>query len=391
MLALPSLQALVPSSGHANPGAFFSARGLPCWRLASRKPLFLRRATPTPAPFFRRATFPVGALHLPSPCFSVGPRQQCALKSGARPSMLAPCTPQALVPPLGYANPGAFFPARVLLCWRLAPGKPLRLRQATPTPAPFSRRAAFHVGALYPASPCSFVGPRQQRRRIPGAGPPLLAPCFPQTLAPSSGHANRGAVIRARGLPCWRLAPRKPLCHRQATPTEAPLSERAAFHVGVLLPASPCAFVRPRQQRRRYPGARPSLLAPCSPQTLAPSSGHANRGAVIRARGLPCWRLAPRKPLRFRQATPTEAPLPRHAAFHVGALLPESPCFFVGSRQQGRRYPGTRPSMLTPCSPQALASLSDHANIGAVIRARGLTCWRLAPRKPLRLRQATPT
>ena len=46
---------------------------------------------------------------------------------------------------------------------------------------------------------------------------------------------------------------------------------------------------------------------------------------------------------------------------------------------------------MAPCSPQTLASSSDHANIGAVIRARGLSCWRLAPRKPLRLRQATPT
>ena len=127
-------------------------------------PHYLMRQ-PLSFPNSGRAGFLVGALHLPSPCFSVGPRQQCALKSGARPSMLAPCTPQALVPPLGYANPGAFFPARVLLCWRLAPGKPLRLRQATPTPTPFSRRAAFHVGALYPASPCAFVGPRQHRCR----------------------------------------------------------------------------------------------------------------------------------------------------------------------------------------------------------------------------------
>ena len=181
MLAPCTSQALALPLGHANPGAFFSARGLPCWRRLPCKPLRLRQATPTPAPFSRRAAFHVGALYPASPCAFVGPRQQCALKSGARPSMLAPCTPQALVPPLGYANPGAFFPARVLLCWRLAPGKPLRLRQATPTPAPFSRRAAFHVGALYPASPCAFVRPRQQRCRYPSARPSRFAPAGRQS------------------------------------------------------------------------------------------------------------------------------------------------------------------------------------------------------------------
>ena len=34
----------------------------------------------------------------------------------ARPSLLALCTLQALVPPSGHANPGAFFPARGGLC-----------------------------------------------------------------------------------------------------------------------------------------------------------------------------------------------------------------------------------------------------------------------------------
>ena len=126
-----------------------------------------------------------------------------------------------------------------------------------------------------------------------------MAPCSPQALAPSSGHANRGAVIRARGLPCWRLAPRKPLRLRRATPTETPFPRHAASPVGALLPASPCAFVRPRQQRRRYPSARSSMLAPCSPQALAPSSGHANRGAVPPARGLFGSRLPAGKANKF--------------------------------------------------------------------------------------------
>ena len=162
------------------------------------------------------------------------------------------------------------------------------------------RRAAFPVSALYPASPCAFVRPRQQRRRYPSARPFLLAPCS-----------------------------RKPLFLRRATPTEAPLSERAVFPVGALLPASPCAFVRLRQHRRRFPSARAFLLAPCSPQTLASSSDHANIGAVIRARGLSCWRLAPRKPLRLRQATPT--PVPRSDS--VRARQPANPINSVFERE----------------------------------------------------------
>ena len=189
---------------------------------------------------------------------------------------MASPSPQNLNSSSGHANPGAFFPARDLPCWRLAPPKPLLLRWTAPTMRLEKRRAAFHVGALHPANPCFSVGPRQQCALKSGARPFLLAPCTLQALAPSSGHANRGAVIPVRGLSCWRLAPE-----------------------------SPCSFVGPRQQRRRYPSARSSLLAPCSPQALAPSSGYANIGAVSPARGLSCWRLAPRKPLLLRRTTPT--------------------------------------------------------------------------------------
>ena len=355
-----SPQALAPSSGHANRGAVSPARGLPCWRLASRKPLRLRQATPTEAPLSERTAFHVGALLPASPCAIVRPRQQRRRYPSARASLLASCSPQALAPSSGHANRGAVTRARGLHCWRLVPRKPLRLRQATPTEAPYPRRGASPVGALLPANPCAFVRPRQQRRRYPSARPSMLAPCSPQALVPSSGHANRGAVIRARGLPCWRLAPRKPLRLRQATPTEAPLPGRAAFTVGALFPANPCAFVRPRQQRRRYPSAWSSMLAPCSPQALALSSGHANRGAVTPARGLPRWRLAPRKPLLLRRIAPTGAPLPRHAAFHVDALLPASPCVFVRPRQHRRRYPSARSSMLVPASPCAFVRPRQH-------------------------------
>ena len=200
-------------------------------------------------------------------------------------------------------------------------------------PIPDSGRAAFPVGALLPASPCAFVRSRQHRRRSPSARPFMLAPCSPQALASSSDHANIGAVPPARGLSCWRLAPPKPLLLRWTAPTMRLEKRRASFHVGALHPANPCFSVGPRQLRRLFSGARPSMLAPCTLQALAPSSCHANTGAFFPARGLPCWRLVPCKPLRLRQATPTPAPFSRRASFHVGALYPAIPCAFVGPRQ----------------------------------------------------------
>ena len=82
---------------------------------------------------------------------------------------------------------------------------------------------------------------------IPSARAFLLAPCFPQALAPSSSHANIGAVSPTRGLSCWRLAPRKPLLLRRTTPTEAPFPQRAAFSVRACQPAKPMNSVPERE------------------------------------------------------------------------------------------------------------------------------------------------
>ena len=136
----------------------------------------------------------------------------------------------------------------------------------------FRPRVTGHVGAVHPTSPCSFVGPRQPRRRFPGARPSMLAPCTPQALAPPSGCANPGAFFTERGLPCWRLASRKPVLHRRATPTP---------------------------------------------------------GAVSPARGLPCWRIAPRKPLFLRRTAPT--PVPRSDS--VRARLSAKPMNSVYERE----------------------------------------------------------
>ena len=75
-------------------------------------------------------------------------------------------------------------------------------------------RAAFPVGALPPASPCSTVGLRQPRRLFP-----------------------------ARGLSCWRLAPRKPLFLRRTAPTPVPRSDSVRAH----LPAKPMNSVYERE------------------------------------------------------------------------------------------------------------------------------------------------
>ena len=55
----------------------------------------------------------------------------------------------------------------------------------------------------------------------------------------------------------------------------------AAGQVGAWLPAKPYSTVRPRQHRRRFPGAGPTKLAPGSSQSLCLPSGHANTGAVF--------------------------------------------------------------------------------------------------------------
>ena len=142
------------------------------------------------------------------------------------------------------------------------------------------RPAAGHVGAWLLAKPYSTVRPRQHRRRFPGAWPAMLAPGSPQSLCLPLGHANTDAVFPALGRPCWRLAPRKAIFHRQATPTPTPFSRRVADQVGAWFSAKPLSSVRPRQHRRRFPGAWPTKLAPGSPQSHIPPSGHANTGAV---------------------------------------------------------------------------------------------------------------
>ena len=187
-------------------------------------------------------------------CMGAGPNP------ARRPSMLAPPRRQNLIPPPGHATRPAQIPPAGRPCWRLAAGKALSHRRATPTGRPESRPAAVHVGAVPPAKPYPTVGPRQQAGPNPACRPPMLALSRRQNLIPPSGHANRPARILPGGRPCWRRPAGKTLSHRRATPTVRPKSRLPAVHVGAAPPAKPYHTVGPRQQVGPNPARRPPML-----------------------------------------------------------------------------------------------------------------------------------
>ena len=131
-------------------------------------------------------------------CMGAGPNP------ARRPSMLAPPRRQNLIPPPGHANRPAQIPPAGRPCWRLAAGKALSHRRATPTVRLKSRPAAAHVGAAPSAKPYPTAGPRQQAGPNPACRPPMLAPLRRQNLIPPPGRANRLAQIQPTGRPCWR-------------------------------------------------------------------------------------------------------------------------------------------------------------------------------------------
>ena len=215
--------------------------------------------------------------------------------------MLAPCIPQARAPPSGHANP---------------------------------RRAAFHVGVLHPASPCSFVG-----------------------------HANPGAVSPARGLPCWRIAPRKPLFLRRTAPTPVPRSDS----VRARLPAKPMNSVYEREPwngKRRKSSSRSGLVRARLPAKSMnsvyerePWNGKrrksSSRSDSVRARlsAKPMNSVYEREPWngKRRKSSPrsgsVRARLPAkpikfgfraRTTGHVGVAFPSTPYSAVGLRQPRR-------------------------------------------------------
>ena len=155
-----------------------------------------------------------------------------------RAPMLAPRRRQNLIPPPGHANRPAQILSAGRPCWRLAAGKALSHRRATPTGRPKSRPAAAHVGASPPAKPYPTAGPRQQAGPNPACRPSMLALPRRQSLIPPPDHANSLAQILSSGRPCWRRPAGKALSHRRATPTGRPESRPAAVHVAI----APCEW-----------------------------------------------------------------------------------------------------------------------------------------------------
>ena len=149
-----------------------------------------------------------------------------------------------------------------------------------------------------------FVGSRQHAPAFSGLPAPMLAPCSPQGLITSSGHANMVRISQVCRCPCWRRPPRKDFIFCRAAPTRPGFFRFAGAHVGVALLAKPLSFVE-----------------------------HANTPRLFPVRRHHCWRRPSRKAFALRRATPTRPGFSRPAGAHVGVDLPAKPLPFVESRQ----------------------------------------------------------
>ena len=109
----------------------------------------------------------------------------------------------------------------------------------------------------------------------------MLALSCPQSLCPSSSHANTPRIFKACRRHCWRRTSRKAFALRRVTPTRPGFSRPAGVIVGVDLPANPLPFVESRQHAPDFPGRPTSMLASTSPQILCLPPGHANKLRLI--------------------------------------------------------------------------------------------------------------
>ena len=174
------------------------------------------------------------------------------------------------------------------------------LRRATPTRLGFSRSAGIFVGADLSAKPLSFAEPRQHALIFSNLPASLLASPFPQSLCPSSSHANTPQLFPTCRRPCWRRPLRKAFVLRRATPTSPGFSRPAGTHVGVDLPAKPLPFVESRQRAPAFSGLQVPMLASTFPQSLCPSSVHANTPQLFPVCRRLCWRRSLRKAFVLR-------------------------------------------------------------------------------------------
>ena len=174
-----------------------------------------------------------------------------------------------------------------------------------------------------------FVGSRQHAPAFSGLPAPMLAPCSPQGLITSSGHANMVRISQVCRCPCWRRPPRKDFIFRRAAPTRPGFSRPAGVFVGADLSAKPLSFVEPRQHAPAFPDLPAPMLAPTSPQSLCPSPNRANTPWVFPICRRPCWRRPSRKAFALRRATPTRPGFSRPAGVFVGVDLLAKPLPFV--------------------------------------------------------------
>ena len=145
-----------------------------------------------------------------------------------------------------------------------------------------------------------FVGSRQHAPAFPNLPAPMLAPCSPQGLITSSGHANMVRIFQVCRRPCWRRPPRKAFILRRAAPTRPSFFRFDDAHVGVALLAKPLPFVELRQHAPAFSGLPVPMLASTFPQSLCPSSVHANTPRLFPVCRCPCWRRPSRKAFVLR-------------------------------------------------------------------------------------------
>ena len=232
-----------------------------------------------------------------------------------------------------HANTPRLFPVCRRPCWRRPLRKAFVLRRTTPTRPGFFWFAGANVGVDLPAKPLSFVEPRQHAPGFSNLRASLLAPTSPQSLCPSSSHANTPRLFPTCRRQCWRRPSRKAFALRRFTPTRPGFSRPAGAHVGVALLARPYHFVRPRQHGPDFPGLSGPMLASPSSQSLYPSLNRANTPWVFPICRRLCWRRPSRKAFALRRVTPTRPSFFRFAGAHVGADLIAKPLSFVEPRQ----------------------------------------------------------
>ena len=192
-----------------------------------------------------------------------------------------------------------------------------------------------------------FIGSRQHAPAFSGLPVPMLAPCSPQGLITSSGHANMVRIFQVCWRPCWRRPPREALILRRTAPTRPGFFQSAGVFVGADLLAKPLSFAEPRQHALGFSNLPASFLAPTSPQSLCPSPSHANTPRLFPVRRHHCWRRPSRKAFALRRVTPTRPGFSRPTNVHVGANLPAKPLSSVWSRQHAPDFSGLPASMLT--------------------------------------------